>query len=113
MQKQQALNVAVKFCGGCNPLYDRRAILERLQREFPEIVFRFIGTADALGSGQASGKELDDLALVLCGCRNECLDYSRFMGKHGQILVFSEEDCAKATAFLSCWHVSEVRRSEP
>ena len=103
----------MKFCGGCNPVYNRRRVLERLQSDFPEAVIRFVSEApeqelesrvspgalpDALPDAMP-----DDLALILCGCRNECLDYSRYTGKHGQILVFSEDDYARVKAFMTAW----------
>ena len=33
------MTVAVKYCGGCNPRYDRGAALEKLKKRYPDIKF--------------------------------------------------------------------------
>lgn len=57
------MTVAVKFCGGCNPRYDRRAALESLQASLPGLCFR------PARPGQPA-----QALLVLCGCTARCAD---------------------------------------
>ncbi|MBP3736752.1 MAG: hypothetical protein J6I56_07000 [Lachnospiraceae bacterium] len=56
--------VFVRFCGGCNPRFDRNACLRELIQAFPDI--RFLpGSAE---NGQA--------LLLICGCERMCLKNS-------------------------------------
>lgn len=62
------MTYGVRFCGGCNPRYDRKAALERICEALSEkIAFTYA----------AEGVFYDGL-LVLGGCPNCCADYSRF-----------------------------------
>ncbi len=53
------MKVYLKYCGGCNPLYDRSVIKGNLAADFPGLtVTREAGEADR--------------ALVICGCSRAC-----------------------------------------
>jgi hypothetical protein len=60
----------VKFCGGCNPEYDRVGLLEELADNLKEL-FDFI---------PASAKEAH-IILAIEGCRTACADLSPFADK--------------------------------
>lgn len=51
--------VGVRYCGGCNPRYDRVAAVERLRARLPAVELR------PAGPGQRA-------ALVVCGCPVGC-----------------------------------------
>ena len=53
------MKVYLKYCGGCNPLYDRSVIRELLAADFPGITF-------TREEGEA------DRAAVICGCSRAC-----------------------------------------
>ena len=53
--------VGVRFCGGCNPRYDRVAELARLAARFPHL--RFV---------PATG--VQPLVLLVCGCSAQCVE---------------------------------------
>ena len=55
------MRIGVKYCGGCNPRYDRVALVERIQRGQPEDIFE----------GAIPGVCYDQL-LVVCGCSAQC-----------------------------------------
>lgn len=55
--------VGIKYCGGCNPRYDRVAAARRLEAAFPGLTF----TPARPGAGI-------DVLLVLCGCTARCAD---------------------------------------
>ena len=55
----------IKFCGGCNPGYDRVALAERIGRQLADAGYRVV-----TGSGDG------DLAIVICGCACACADVS-------------------------------------
>ena len=70
------LRVALKFCGGCNPDYDRVSVAETVHRRLNDRVdFVSADSCDDI-----------DIVLVLAGCESACTDLSAF------------EDCE--TAFI-------------
>lgn len=60
--------VGLRYCGGCNPRYDRVAAVERLRTQFPDLELR----------PAASGQEA---VLVVCGCPARCADISGLNGR--------------------------------
>jgi len=71
---------AVKYCGGCNPCFDRGGIAKRLQADFPDI--QLVGYDNREVSA--------DMLLVICGCSSECATYDRTVGTRG-VYILSEE----------------------
>lgn len=65
---------AVKYCGGCNPRYDRVALVRRLEKD--------IGTPFVT----AEPGTLYDELYVICGCSARCADIERFQAD--RIIVF-------------------------
>lgn len=53
--------IGVKYCGGCNSVYDRGRQIKLLREQFPEHEFR-----------TASGGSDCDVWLVVCGCMRAC-----------------------------------------
>ena len=51
------MKVRVKYCGGCNPRYDRKAEVARLRAAFPDIEFAETGDEGPF-----------DHVVVICGC---------------------------------------------
>lgn len=75
------MKVGIKYCGGCNPRYDRTKIVSRLREEFPGLdLFPARENAEA------------DLIVVICGCRVQCADHTRLTGKQGKIVLSRESD---------------------
>ena len=84
------MKVRVKYCGGCNPRYDRRAVTERLRAAFPED--EFIEMGDDEGPF--------DHVIVICGCPAACASHENLHGAHGKTVVSSEEECAALEGIL-------------
>lgn len=66
---KEKYKVALRFCGGCNPYFDRAKLYEDVKAEFS-------ATCD-FESYQEDGKY--DIVLLINGCSSECLmesDYS-------------------------------------
>lgn len=78
------MDVGVKYCGGCNPAYERSAVVKRAQAEFPDI--RFTPYAPDLPF---------DLVVVVCGCTQECFSFSCSNSKHGTVWVRSAQEYAR------------------
>jgi len=64
------VRIGVKYCGGCNPRYDRVALVERIQREQPEDTFEWA----------IPGVYYDQL-LVVCGCSVQYADLTGLTGR--------------------------------
>jgi len=73
--------IGVKFCGGCNPRYDRGKALERIKRETAENVEFAVAE---------EGKEYDFL-LVIGGCTNCCASYCQYQVKNDTIRMWDED----------------------
>lgn len=56
-----ATTVGVRYCGGCNPHFDRPALLERLKKRLPAL--RFV---------PALSDTAYPAVVVLCGCPSRC-----------------------------------------
>ena len=61
--------IGIKYCGGCNPDYDRVALVEEMASR-PAVGVRFVqaGAADS------------DIILAVQGCATACADLSAFEG---------------------------------
>lgn len=73
------MKVRVKYCGGCNPRYERRAVTERLKAAFPQA--GFVETGDDEGP-------FDHVA-VICGCSAACAMHGDLHGTYGKTVVSS------------------------
>ncbi len=77
----------VKFCGGCNPKYDRKFLYESLKNEYKSIEFQTVN--NNLNSFEY------DFIIVLCGCLVACADYKKYKSKTKYMLIKSKEDIFK------------------
>ena len=64
------IKVAIKYCGGCNPNYDRVALADYVKN-------RLYGSVEFVSAG------VDDIDLVLAieGCKTCCADLRAFEGR--------------------------------
>ncbi len=69
LEKQSRLKVAIKYCGGSNPDYDRVALVKRSEERLKGKV-EFVSAED----------ENIDLVLAVEGCKTACADLSAFKG---------------------------------
>ena len=77
------MKVRVKYCGGCNPRYDRRAVAKSLAKTLPEAEF-----LETHMDGPV------DFVAVLCGCPSACAAHEDLQGRCGKIVASSEEEAA-------------------
>ena len=83
------MTAALKYCGGCNPRYDRSAAARRL--------------AEAAGLpflAPARPGETCGTLVVLCGCSARCADISALAAEE-VLWICSEADTAAAAARLA------------
>jgi len=79
--------IGVKYCGGCNPFYDRGATVRKALANFPSASVESVVGKDCAEF---------DLIFVVLGCsQSECFDYKSLQGKYGQVIISKPEDSAK------------------
>lgn len=81
--------MGVKYCGGCNPRYDRTAVRAHLKAA---CLFASFSTA-------IPGEPCDAL-LVLCGCTARCADVTGLTGRYGQWTMYGSGTEEEAATFL-------------
>ncbi|HIU26095.1 MAG TPA: hypothetical protein IAC50_06365 [Candidatus Copromorpha excrementigallinarum] len=74
------MKCGVRFCGGCNPRYDRGALYRRIKEDLADIDFQY-----------AQEGEVYDCLLVIGGCGGHCASYSQFHVK-GEIVDIWDEN---------------------
>jgi len=75
------MKIRVKYCGGCNPRHERKAVVDRLRVDFPqaEIV-------------QTHEDGPFDYVAVIAGCTAACAAHEDIKGAYGKSIVMSETD---------------------
>lgn len=82
------MTVNIRFCGGCNPRYDRGKLAKKIMQKYKD--FRFVTNA----------VEETDALVVLCGCSAVCTDVSACRERHGRIIVCEPDAWDKVCGFL-------------
>lgn len=82
------MDIGIKYCGGCNPKYDRKEFLHNLKRNSN---FNF-EIADL--------NKVYDIVIVLCGCNSSCVNHEELKFKLRKILVKSQEDYYEVNKIL-------------
>ncbi len=77
------MKIGIRYCGGCNPRYDRNREVEKLKAKFPETEFVHADDPNSI------------LCILVCGCPSACLTDEGLYGK--EILRTSQrKDFVKA-----------------
>lgn len=74
------MKIGVRFCGGCNPRFDRGVALEKIRESRPDDEFLHA----------VEGEEYDML-LVIGGCTNCCASFDHFHSHTGVEKIWSQE----------------------
>lgn len=72
------MRVGVKYCGGCNPRYDRVKFVTQLKQELGEGI-------EWLNASTAENTL--DFVLVVCGCTAACAEHRQLNGTYGKLVV--------------------------
>ncbi|WP_426350377.1 hypothetical protein ACPWSR_03810 [Alloiococcus sp. CFN-8] len=93
------MKVGIKYCGGCNPRYDRKDFVERLKKEFDNIMFKI-----------AAAEDYYEIILVICGCHSGCANYNELSYKN-IIIIKAEDNYYRAKNFIDdyCHNRGEFR----
>lgn len=79
------LVVGIRYCGGCNPRYNRVEAVKALERECPEVLFV-----------PADGKQ--QLNALICGCSAQCVFRDDLQGMC--LSLHRSEDFANFLAYI-------------
>lgn len=74
------LTIGVKYCGGCNPTYDRVALVKGIEE-------RLRGKASLV----RADSEGISLVMVVAGCATACADLSPFEGLEVWVITSPED----------------------
>lgn len=89
----------IKFCGGCNPRFDRGEALSRIRDHFLGRI-EFPHAAEGVRH---------DLLLIIGGCTNCCATHGQYDAEHGRIRMWEESQIGEVIDQLEIiW--SEQRR---
>jgi 4-hydroxybutyrate CoA-transferase len=75
-----SVKVRIKYCGGCNPRFDRKYLVTKLRAAFPQI--HIVEMHD---------ESPNDIVAVICGCSVACVDHENLHGRYGKIVITSEK----------------------
>lgn len=70
------MRIGIKYCGGCNPRYDRTNIAQRLREDLPES--EILSAAPGLNM---------DYVVVVCGCKSACALVDGLAGRYGRTIL--------------------------
>ncbi len=88
------MKIGIKYCGGCNPRYERTRIAAKIMEDFPDSEIVTAGAAKDL-----------DFAVIICGCNSACALHDKLSGRYGKIILTGNKDYARLKEELA-------RRSE-
>ncbi|PKM89880.1 MAG: hypothetical protein CVU87_04060 [Firmicutes bacterium HGW-Firmicutes-12] len=79
------MKVGVKYCGGCNPRYDRGNFAQKLSNEFKGII--------EFENAQETNQY--EALLIISGCTSNCADYTSY--DMGKAVIFATEEASFET----------------
>jgi len=74
------LKIGIKYCGGCNPLYNRKKFIDRIKNEIGD---RYIFE-------DVKKESIYDFLLVVGGCTSCCVDYKNISIIKGLFCITKE-----------------------
>ncbi|MCT4619617.1 MAG: hypothetical protein N4A62_09560 [Marinisporobacter sp.] len=79
------MKIGIKYCGGCNPRYDRKKFIEDVQKALGEnFIFEIAREGNAY-----------DFLLVVGGCTNCCASFANIPSKKGVFCIKRHDDYEK------------------
>lgn len=93
------MTVNIKYCGGCNPRFDRAEIVRRLKEKFP------------LNTYLINDQESTDAVIILCGCSAACADVTDCYGVYGRFVLWKESAWDALCGFLNSINEGEANQS--
>lgn len=82
------IKVGVKYCGGCNPNYDRKEIANIIEKQAGINITGY------------KEDEIPDVALVICGCSSDCVNIDKIKSKYETILINRPEQLEEVVKLI-------------
>ncbi|MBU3190948.1 hypothetical protein K9O30_17240 [Clostridium bowmanii] len=79
------MKIGIKYCGGCNPTYDRTDVASRLKKHSG-----FNHNIELAKQGT-----IYDVIVIICGCICACADHQNLEAKYEKVCIISESDIIK------------------
>lgn len=83
------MTVLIRYCGGCNPRYDRTEIVRRLKERFPGLLFSY------------DKEERCEAAVIVCGCSSACADHVGYNGIYGKMIIWQDQNLEALYQFIA------------
>lgn len=89
-QRGEMMKCGVKFCGGCNPRFDRGEVYQAIRNTLQnEMTFEYAEEGTPY-----------DVLLVIGGCTNCCASYDQYKVRRGVIKIYDRADLEKTITIL-------------
>lgn len=82
------MTIYVKYCGGCNPRFDRAALLAQMESAVPKMEVTH------------NSQQRADAAVIICGCSAACTSREEAIGTYGTFVVWQDKDLSALYEFL-------------
>jgi len=79
------MKIGIKYCGGCNPIYDRASVASSLEKYGPK----------GLSIETAKQGIVYDVVIILCGCSRACVSQHNLEAKYEKIYITSGNENSK------------------
>ena len=79
------MRIGIKYCGGCNPRYDRTDLVSKLKKH--------IGDGHSIETAKQG--IIYDVVVVLSGCTSACAQHQNLQAIYEKIFITSESDYIK------------------
>lgn len=93
------MKIGIKYCGGCNPGYDRKKLVEKLKSDFKEATFE-----------NARENIFYDVVAVINGCSRACSEHGPLKGVE-KLFINSEKDYLKFKGIIPSAKIMARRKS--
>lgn len=78
------IKLAVKYCGGCNPIYNRKEVVDTICYELDICWVLY------------DEENIPDVTLIVCGCSAECIKLESYKSRYRTFLINSPEQVQEA-----------------
>ena len=79
------MKIGIKYCGGCNPIYDRAAVVSSLE-EYVNKAYNIEIAKQGI---------IYAVVIILCGCTSACASNNNLKAKYGKVCITSGNDNSK------------------
>lgn len=95
------MKIGIKYCGGCNSVYNRGNQVERLKKLFPEHSYH-----------TPREENVCDIWLIVCGCTRACAATEDLIATKRQFLLPTEQSFQEVRDYLNKERTSQSKESD-